>query len=112
MEKETPKAPEKKVQPVFLHPHVAPNGAVLQPMNPENMTKKDLKALKITGALNVALLAGVIAMAPYMKNDAEKVKEQPKAKQEQYAEPAAAKQDSVAAVDFTRAAVQLRNKTR
>ena len=70
MEKnQTTKAPEDKLPPVVLRPHALPNGMVIMPTNPENYTKEDLKTLKITAAINVGLMAAVIAAAPYMKSD-------------------------------------------
>lgn len=115
MEKnQTTKAPEDKLPPVVLRPHALPNGMVIMPTNPENYTKEDLKTLKITAAVNVGLMAAVIAAAPYMKSDEAKEKQQDQAKPkvEQYQAPAE-KKDTVKTVDFAAAAAKFyQNKTR
>lgn len=115
MEKnQTTKAPEDKLPPVVLRPHALPNGMVIMPTNPENYTKEDLKTLKITAAINVGLMAAVIAAAPYMKSDEakEKQQDQVKPKVEQYQAPVE-KKDTVKTVDFAAAAAKFyQNKTR
>lgn len=115
MEKnQPPKAPEEKKEPVFLRPYVSPHGMVIMPTNPENYTKEDVKALKISAAVNVGLMAAVIAAAPYMESDKAKEKEQDQAKPkvEQYQAPVE-KKDTANTVDFASAAAKFyQNKTR
>lgn len=110
---ETPKKPEEKKAPVILAPRGMPNGMVIMPTNPENYTQQDLKTLKITAAINVGLMAAVIAAAPYMKSDEalKKEQEQQKPKVEQYQAPAT-KQDSVKTVDFSVAAAKFYQNAR
>lgn len=110
---ETPKKTETVKEPIILLPHGAANGMVIMPSNPENYTQKDLKTLKITAAINVALLAGVIAATPYMKTEEAKQKEQDqlKPKTEYYQAPKA-ERDSVPVLDFAAAAKLHRNQTR
>lgn len=115
MEKnQAPETTEEKKPPVVLRPHGLPNGMIIMPTNPENYTKEDLKTLKITAAVNVGLMAAVIAAAPYMKSDEAKEKQQDQAKPkvEQYQSPAE-KKDTVKTVDFAAAAAKFyQNKTR